>query len=83
MKLAPQPVTDDVETKNTTSKVPFYKRKLGATGLALTVTLGGQAAMLVSWGDAAFDHAHDTCITEADYSIAAQESEPMGLLSAG
>lgn len=79
-ELAPQPITADAEAKNTGPKVPFYKRKLGAVGLAATVTLGGQVAMLVSYGDAVFDRVQDiqysdqkTCITQAESSIAAQE----------
>lgn len=68
-----QPEASYTENKNTNPKVPVYKRKLSALGLAFTVTLGGQAAMLVSWGDAASDHKQDTCIREANASISAQE----------
>ena len=68
-----QPEASHTESKNTNSKVPVYKRKLSALGLAFTVTLGGQAAMLVSWVDAASDHVQDSCIREANASITAQE----------
>ncbi|HSX06354.1 MAG TPA: hypothetical protein VLG92_01385 [Candidatus Saccharimonadia bacterium] len=57
-----------------TSTTDFYvRRNLGAIGLTLAITVGGQVAMAESASTAAREHFQQTCIRDADNDLAVLE----------
>lgn len=66
--VVPQETMASVQTE----RIPTKRRlaaKLGGAGLAMLVTIGGQAAMMTSMDDAATKSYHEQCISSADREI--------------